>query len=90
MVGFALETDRLLERAAAKRARKGMDWIVANDPTAAGGAFGDAPHSVHLIGAEGELWRNDAPLNKQDLAAALLAELARAAGADPPAGADGP
>jgi phosphopantothenoylcysteine decarboxylase/phosphopantothenate--cysteine ligase len=84
VVGFALETDRLLERAAAKRSRKGMDWIVANDPTAEGGAFGDAPHSVHLIGPGGEIWRNEAPLGKQDLAAALLAELARAAGSRDP------
>ena len=79
VVGFALETDRLLERAAEKRERKGMDWIVANDPTAAGAAFGDAPHSVHLLGPDGEVWRNDEPRDKAALAAALLVQLARAA-----------
>ncbi len=79
VVGFALETEQLLERAAAKRAAKGMDWIVANDPTAAGGSFGDAPHSVHLLGPDGEIWHNAEPLGKPALAAALL----RAAGRVP-------
>jgi phosphopantothenoylcysteine decarboxylase/phosphopantothenate--cysteine ligase len=82
VVGFALETDRLLERAAEKRARKGMDWIVANDPTATGGSFGEGRHSVHLLGPDGEVWRNDEPADKATLAAALLVQLARAAGAD--------
>jgi phosphopantothenoylcysteine decarboxylase/phosphopantothenate--cysteine ligase len=82
VVGFALETEDLLARAAAKRERKGMDWIVANDPTTAGGSFGDAPHSVHLLGPGGEVWRNDAPAAKASLAVDLLAQLAAAAGAD--------
>lgn len=82
VVGFALETEDLLARAAAKRERKGMDWIVANDPTTAGGSFGDAPHSVHLLGPGGEVWRNDAPAAKASLAVDLLAQLAVAAGAD--------
>jgi len=79
VVGFALETDRLLERAAAKLARKGMDWVVANDPTAAGSGFGDAPHSVHLLGPGGEVWANERPLGKDDLAGELLDRLAAAA-----------
>jgi phosphopantothenoylcysteine decarboxylase/phosphopantothenate--cysteine ligase len=78
VVGFALETDRLLERAAAKRETKGMDWIVANDPTAPGGGFGEVPHTVHLLGPCGEVWRNEQPLGKDMLAAELLAQLARA------------
>jgi len=80
VVGFALETDSLLENAAAKRKRKNLDWIVANDPTAAGGAFGDAPHTVHLLGPAGEVWFNERPLGKATLAALLLSQLARAAG----------
>jgi len=78
ILGFALETEDVLARAAAKRERKSMDYIVANNPTATGGAFGDAPHTVHLLGAAGEIWHNDEPRSKADLAAAILAELAEA------------
>ena len=83
VVGFALETDRLLERAAAKRTAKGMDWVVADDPTAAGAGFGDAPHTVHLLGPGGEVWTNPQPLGKDELARELvdrLAALAEGAG----------
>lgn len=80
VVGFALETDQLLERAQAKREAKQMDWIVANDPTAEGGAFGDAPHRVHLVGPVGPIWSNDQPLGKAELAAELLRRLATAEG----------
>lgn len=81
VVGFALETSDLLARARAKREAKGMDWVVANDPTDAGGAFGDAPHRVHLVGAGGPVWSNDRPLGKAELAAELLRCLAAIEGA---------
>ncbi|MBD3221506.1 bifunctional phosphopantothenoylcysteine decarboxylase/phosphopantothenate--cysteine ligase CoaBC, partial [bacterium] len=87
VVGFALETGAVLERAAAKREAKGMDWIVANDPTATGGAFGDAPHTVHLIGPDGPAWSSPEPATKARLAAALLREIARA---EMTAGGEGP
>lgn len=80
VVGFALETDQVLERAADKRERKGMDWIVANDPTAVGGAFGDSPHTVHLVGPDGVAWTNDQPMAKAELAVSILRELAQAEG----------
>lgn len=76
VVGFALETDDLVARARSKRDTKGMDWIVANDPTAVGGAFGDAPHTVHLIGSEGVVWSSPEPMAKTALAVALLDHLA--------------
>ena len=75
LVGFAAETENLQDNARAKLERKGCDWIVANDPTASGGAFGDAPHSVHLLGPEGEVWCNAEPADKPALAAALLVYL---------------
>ena len=53
---------------------------MANDPTIAGGAFGDAPHTVHLLGPAGEIWRNERPLGKAALAASLLTHLSLAAG----------
>ena len=44
------ETGDLVERASLKRKDKGMDFILANDPTAAGSGFGTGNHQVTLIG----------------------------------------
>ena len=55
VVGFAAETDNVLEAATAKRLRKGCDWIVANDVS--GDVMGGDENEVHLIGADGaEHW----------------------------------
>ncbi len=80
VVGFALETSDVEERALAKLRAKNMDFIVANDPTAAGAGFGDVEHTVVLMGPEGVLWRSD-PAAKPALAAALLDRLAAVPGA---------
>src|SRR5262245_62270417 len=40
VIGFAAETERIIEHAKAKLARKGCDWILANDVSAEGGAMG--------------------------------------------------
>jgi len=57
VVGFAAETEKVVEHAAAKRARKGCDWIVANDVSAAAGTFGGDANTVHLITADAaEAW----------------------------------
>lgn len=57
VVGFAAETDDLLDNAAAKLARKGCDWIVANDVSAASGIMGGAENAVHLLTRAGvEAW----------------------------------
>jgi phosphopantothenoylcysteine decarboxylase/phosphopantothenate--cysteine ligase len=50
LIGFAAETDKVLEHAIAKRLRKGCDWIVANDVSPATGTFGGDRNTVHLIG----------------------------------------
>jgi phosphopantothenoylcysteine decarboxylase/phosphopantothenate--cysteine ligase len=47
VIGFAAETDDVLEHAQAKLARKGADWIVANDVS--GDVMGGADNTVHLI-----------------------------------------
>lgn len=78
VVGFALETENLLERAAKKRAAKGMDYIVANDPTAPDSAFGDGQHHAYLIGPAGMLW-DSGPQSKRAIARGLLARLAEIA-----------
>ncbi|MBX6743704.1 MAG: bifunctional phosphopantothenoylcysteine decarboxylase/phosphopantothenate--cysteine ligase CoaBC [Acetobacteraceae bacterium] len=51
VVGFAAETEKVVEHAVAKRLRKGCDWIVANDVS--GGVMGGDANTVHLITAEG-------------------------------------
>jgi len=53
VVGFAAETDDVIANAQAKRARKGCDWIVANDVSAAAGTFNKDSNRVHLISSSG-------------------------------------
>ncbi len=52
VIGFAAETENVVENAVAKRARKGCDWIVANDVSPATGTFGGESNAVHLIGPD--------------------------------------
>ncbi len=57
VVGFAAETDDVIANAAAKRERKGCDWIVANDVSPQTGIMGGAENAVVLITPEGvEEW----------------------------------
>lgn len=57
VIGFAAETDDILANATAKRARKGCDWIVANDVSPETGIMGGSENAVTLITAEGaENW----------------------------------
>jgi len=74
VVGFAAETERLIERARAKLAAKGCDLIVANDVNAATGTFGAESNTVHLVTAKGvESWP---PLAKSVVAERLARRLA--------------
>jgi phosphopantothenoylcysteine decarboxylase/phosphopantothenate--cysteine ligase len=76
VVGFAAETENLLAHAAAKRVRKGCDWIVANDVSPATGTFGGDANTVHIVDAAGaESW---APMSKTEVAARLAARIAKA------------
>lgn len=77
VVGFALETDDMVVRASVKREAKGMDYILANDPTAVGSGFGSENHQVTLIGAGGIIWES-ASLPKEVLAGEILQKLAQA------------
>jgi phosphopantothenoylcysteine decarboxylase/phosphopantothenate--cysteine ligase len=78
VIGFAAETEKVIEHAKAKLRRKGCDWIVANDVSAEGGAMGGDDNAVHLISAEGvESW----PLQpKEGVARMLVARMADALG----------
>ena len=76
VVGFAAETCDVLDNATAKRARKGCDWIVANDVSAGTGIMGGAENAVTLITAEGaESWPR---MGKTQVAARLAERVARA------------
>jgi phosphopantothenoylcysteine decarboxylase/phosphopantothenate--cysteine ligase len=76
VIGFAAETENLIENATAKRRSKGADWIVANDVWPGTGAMGGDRTQVHLItGAGVEDWP---PLSKDETAARILARAAEA------------
>jgi phosphopantothenoylcysteine decarboxylase/phosphopantothenate--cysteine ligase len=76
VIGFAAETDDLLDNAAAKLARKGCDWIVANDVSPETGIMGGTENVVHLVTAAGiEHWPR---LSKQAVADKLAERIAKA------------
>ncbi|WP_170407212.1 bifunctional phosphopantothenoylcysteine decarboxylase/phosphopantothenate--cysteine ligase CoaBC [Ruegeria arenilitoris] len=76
VVGFAAETDDVIAHATAKRARKGCDWILANDVSPVTGIMGGAENAVVLISDAGaEEW----PRMGKDAVAARLAEKIAAA-----------
>ncbi|MGC9417845.1 MAG: bifunctional phosphopantothenoylcysteine decarboxylase/phosphopantothenate--cysteine ligase CoaBC [Rhodovulum sp.] len=76
VVGFAAETHDVEAHARAKRARKGCDWIVANDVSPATGIMGGAENEVTLITAEGaETWPR---LSKDEVAGRLAQRIAEA------------
>ena len=51
LIGFAAETEDVVENARTKRKRKGADWIVANDVS--GDVMGGEDNAVHLVTASG-------------------------------------
>ena len=76
VVGFAAETEKVVEHATAKRARKGCDWIGANDVSPATGIMGGAENEVTLITAAGaEPWPR---MGKDAVARALADRIAKA------------
>ncbi len=78
VVGFAAETEKVAEHAAAKRLRKGCDWIVANDVSEGSGVMGGAENAVTLISAAGsEDWPR---MSKEMVARKLAARIAEALG----------
>ncbi|OUS22459.1 bifunctional phosphopantothenoylcysteine decarboxylase/phosphopantothenate synthase [Rhodobacterales bacterium 59_46_T64] len=76
VVGFAAETDDVIAHATAKRARKGCDWIVANDVSPETGIMGGSENAVFLISDAGvESWPRMA---KDAVAERLAARIAAA------------
>jgi phosphopantothenoylcysteine decarboxylase/phosphopantothenate--cysteine ligase len=70
VIGFAAETEHVIEHAKKKRKAKGCDWIVANDVSAASGVMGGDHNAVHLVTEGGvESWPQ---MSKRDVAERLL------------------
>jgi len=79
VIGFAAETEKVVEHARAKLAAKGCDWILANDVAPGTGTFGGAENTLHLIDAAGvDSWPR---LSKEAAAERLAARIAAALGA---------
>ncbi|PSC03882.1 bifunctional phosphopantothenoylcysteine decarboxylase/phosphopantothenate--cysteine ligase CoaBC [Alsobacter soli] len=80
VVGFAAETEKVVEHAKAKLARKGCDWIVANDVSHTGepgsGVMGGDRNTVAIVSAQGvESWPD---MDKSDVARKLAERIATA------------
>jgi phosphopantothenoylcysteine decarboxylase/phosphopantothenate--cysteine ligase len=80
VVGFAAETENVVANARAKLAKKGCDWILANDVSPGTGTFGGDSNTIHLVDRDGvEDWpvmtkREVAARLAERIAAALVAE----------------
>lgn len=74
VVGFAAETETVVDHARAKLQRKGCDLIVANDVSHATGIMGGDRNTVHLVSpADVESWED---MPKTEVAARLVARIA--------------
>ena len=79
LVGFAVETDRLVEYAAKKLREKNMDFIVANDITQPGAGFAAETNIVKILDREGG--SEDLPrMDKMDVAHRILDRVAELIG----------
>ena len=84
VIGFAAETEHLIDNAKAKLKRKGCDWIVANDVSPATGVMGGDRNTVHLIRRAGDDVTVDSwpVMTKEQVASELVAQVAKAVEAD--------
>jgi phosphopantothenoylcysteine decarboxylase / phosphopantothenate---cysteine ligase len=76
VIGFAAETDHVIANAKTKLAKKGCDWILANDVSPATGIMGGDANTIHAITPAGvESWP---PQSKDDVARTLVARIVTA------------
>jgi len=76
VIGFAAETDNVIANAQAKLAKKGCDWILANDVSPATGIMGGDNNTIHLVTASGvEAWP---PQSKGHVARMLIERIGTA------------
>jgi phosphopantothenoylcysteine decarboxylase / phosphopantothenate---cysteine ligase len=74
VIGFAAETENVAANAKAKLAKKGCDWILANDVSPSTGIMGGDTNTVELVSASGvEAWP---PQSKEAVATMLIARIA--------------
>jgi phosphopantothenoylcysteine decarboxylase/phosphopantothenate--cysteine ligase len=74
VVGFAAETEKVVEHAVEKRQRKGCDWILANDVSPETGTFGGDSNVIHFVHEDGvEDWPR---MTKQEVADRLALRIA--------------
>lgn len=79
VIGFAAETENVVEYAQAKRSKKGCDWILANDVSPETGTFGGTDNTIHLVSATGvEDWPR---MSKTDVAERLADRITEQLGA---------
>jgi phosphopantothenoylcysteine decarboxylase/phosphopantothenate--cysteine ligase len=73
VVGFAAETENVVENAQGKLSRKNADWILAND-VSAGAVFGERTNTITLVSAQGaDAWPT---LGKDQVAQRLVQKIA--------------
>lgn len=70
LIGFAAETENIVEHAIAKRKAKGADWIVANDVS--GDVMGGRDNRIYLIADETEHWET---LPKEEVGRRLVRKI---------------
>ena len=81
VVGFAAETENVIDNARAKLAKKRCDWVVANDVSPGTGIFGGERNTVHIVEDGGvESWPT---LTKAEVAARLAGRIGDVFAADP-------
>ena len=74
VIGFAAETENIVENAVAKRKSKKCDWLLANDVSPATGTFGGDANTIHLVTADtDEAWPT---MTKQQVADRLAGQIA--------------
>ena len=79
VIGFAAETEHVVAHAKEKLARKGCDWILANDVSPASGVMGGDRNTIHLLvrddaGISVDSWP---VMTKEQVAAELVARIAK-------------
>jgi phosphopantothenoylcysteine decarboxylase/phosphopantothenate--cysteine ligase len=78
VIGFAAETENIAANAKAKLAKKGCDWILANDVSPQSGVMGGDRNTITLVQASGvETWP---PQSKEEVASRLVARISQALG----------
>jgi phosphopantothenoylcysteine decarboxylase/phosphopantothenate--cysteine ligase len=81
VIGFAAETEKVVEHAKGKLKRKGCDWILANDVSAETGVMGGDRNTIHLVSAKGvEHWPTQ---SKDEVATMLITRIADALSGKP-------